>query len=688
MENKVYKFCNEKIFGLSLVLFSLFTTFLLICGGFFWEGDSTVYAQTNVLLRGLELFACVLLLFLLFCLLYRLVSALDEKKIFIITIAISVVGLVLQIWFVAAAKVGIRYDALKVYDEALALFSQKGILAEDLEGYFARYSNNYAITILTHWLIKIFRFAGIVGKDFSGGVLALQFTNIFFVDSAFVGAYFFIRTFAGSRAGSIFALYTVCNPLSYVWLPFYYTNTVAMPFAVIGGYLLLTAFLKEEKQEKDKRPFYYCVFAGILFAFGAALRATVLIALIAACITLFCLKDKLWERKKSFLLWLFFLIGFIFAQGAYQGAKSHYLAFDERDTAFPITHWIAMGLSNTGSFDPADEEYTMSFPTKEEKEAAAAALIKERAGALGPIGIGKLYMKKLEQTFGDGAGGYHSELNLSKDYGKLWQIVYGVYRDPLLTITQVFYLLSLFCGLVSAILILKKKLMRELFFLPLLLLGSFLFQMIWEMGTVYSIGTMYVNGCMIAMAIPKMAPFVLEKKRRILSGSAAGIGVVGLAALLVQLVRMDYVDVAISVDQFQFQANEYIALSDGMMARQTFVANKEFSIIAFRVRNFEGVYNDSIYKAVLLDETGAILEETEIHANELADFSYFEFHMESLKGTGKYELQITKQQGNNDLIFLYYDTGHYDIYPDGKLYGITEGEMADLNFRVYWREEE
>lgn len=709
MRKKGLRVSKRIIFGFSLALFSFFTIFLIFAGSFFWDGGCSAYQNANTVLRGIELLSATVLLLCLFGMAAKVLNRMEKKKIRAITAAAGIIMVTLQLLFVAAAKAGIRYDALKVLDEALALFGQRGIQAADLEGYFARYSNNYAMTIMTHWFIKLFRLAGIIRQDFSNAVPVLQFVNVIFTDIAFAGAYALLKRFAGEKAGAVFVLYMAWNPLSYVWMPFYYTNTCSMAFAVWGAYLLLSAFTKESGSEQEdspevsfykKREFWHnickCMLAGFLFAAGFQIRATVGIALIAAVIVIYCLEDdteKEAGKGRLFRIGLYVTVLCLsmgVTQGIYKGIERHYLAFDEQDSEFPMTHWIAMGLSDTGTFSPADETYTMSFAGREEKKEATVSLLKERAAALGPAGVAKLYLKKLALTFGDGAGGYHSELNLSKDYGLLWQIVYGVHRDPLLSLTQIFYLLSLASGAGMAVLLWKKKLHGALFFLPLALLGSYLFQMIWEAGTIYSIGTMYLNGCVTAVFVSGISirdAEGVDRKKNKKSRLAFGFCILMCGLLIRSFFVTEYVEVSMSVDQFLFQANDYIALSDGKELTQTFVADKEFSTIALQVHNLEGEFNDSIYNVSLCDGEGNLIQEELLTASLIQDYTFYPLAFHSKSGVSSYEIRIKKLSGKNDLIFLYYDTGHYDVYPEGKMTGLTEGDMADLIFEVYWREE-
>lgn len=756
MQTKFYRGSRFFIFSISMAIFATFSMYLLIMGAFVWfNGGCSAFEQLPVILRGICMLMSVMLLTMGYFFLGKKLISLPEQKLKQIAMMTGACMFVLQMVFVMLAKAGIRYDSLKVVDEAIALFSQPGIQETDLEGYFARYANNYAMTIMTHWFIKIFRMIGLIRQDFSNAVIVLQFINVLFVDVAFAGCYAFINKYFSKAKAVLFLLYMVFNPLSYVWLPFYYTNTCSMAFAIWGIYLLYAVFdLICEKNDKiakqaETKIVLYTMLAGIIFYFGYKLRATVAIALIAAVIGLYC-RGKRINLKSFILVLLLFSISFGGTKIIYGAVEDHYLAFDETDTAFPLTHWIAMGLNELGdgSFNANDEQRTMSYSTAQEKKDATVSLLKERANELGALGIAKLYMRKLSNTYADGAGGYHSELNISSDYGMLWQIVYGVHRDPVLLWTQIFYLMSILCSIFAVVSFFQKRLPVEGFVLLLLLTGSYLFQMIWESATIYSIGTMYLNGCMVALGLPlwKMkhpaentikkkslipaddaveeytlitAEKVVEKdvsifsegiikKQSLLSANIFGknrkckkdyrivitlcvilFGILGLGILIGKLAKTDYVEVSVSVDQFLFQAQEYPALSDGQCITQTFESEKDFSIISFQVRNLTGAYNDSVYMISLCDQNGNCLQKQQLIGSETTDYGFCPLCFQNVRGVTKYEIRIEKESGEDDLIFLYYDTGHYDTYQKGKMTGpMIEGELADLLFEVYDREEE
>ncbi len=54
--------------------------------------------------------------------------------------------------------------------------------------------------------------------------------------------------------------------------------------------------------------------------------------------------------------------------GFFSAAVNTYVDFDYKNTGFPAIHWVMMSARWDGSFDQNDENYTVSFETKEEKE--------------------------------------------------------------------------------------------------------------------------------------------------------------------------------------------------------------------------------------------------------------------------------------------------------------------------------
>lgn len=77
-----------------------------------------------------------------------------------------------------------------------------------------------------------------------------------------------------------------------------------------------------------------------------------------------------------------------------------------------------------GAFDQNDENYTVSFETKEEKEAADLAVLKQRVREAGPLGLVTLAGRKFLNTWVDGTDTYQAENSYAR-YGKLYDYLLG-----------------------------------------------------------------------------------------------------------------------------------------------------------------------------------------------------------------------------------------------------------------------
>jgi hypothetical protein len=150
--------------------------------------------------------------------------------------------------------------------------------------------------------------------------------------------------------------------------------------------------------------------------------------------------------------------------------------------------------------------------------------------------------------------------------------------------------------------------------------------------------------------------------------------------------RTDYVDVEMSVDQFLYQSQVYVPLEEGESISQTFATQKRFSTIALLVHNPQGEYNDSTYQVTLYDAAGQEVARCTLEGKQAQDYQFYRMPFASVEGNTDYRLVIEKLAGTDCLTFLYYNTGHYDVYKNGQMEYSAAGKDADLAFEVYWRE--
>lgn len=692
---KISKQIKKIIWIFCLVLFMTLSFFVLFQGIFYWHGLDECYTASPVTVRGL------LMIFGLFCIglfwlfVIRLIKRLSEQVVLFISIISGIVLIILQLIFLYHEPCLLRYDALKVFDEALSMLTDASISNQVFDGYFARYTNNYAITLFTYLVLKCFSVTGILAADYHNALFLMQLVNVLFIDLAFLFGFMLIRSFSGSRAALVYLFFVMTCPLSYVWLPFFYTNSISMVFMTGSIYLSCEIFLH------DNRSPLLLLSAGFLIPIGFYIRATQIIICIALLVfLLIAVKQK---PAKPVLLTSVLLLGMLFAIGGYKIVQNKYTSYD-KDAAFPAVHWIAMGLNEMsgGTFDTLDETYTMGFATAAEKKQADQNLLKERIQTLGAKGITGLYLDKLRLTFADGTGHYPTELGISRSYDRWYQNIYGNNRFGVQYYTQLTYLLSLLFSLFGAGTLLFKKdcFGSPAFCIYLSMLGGFLFQMIWEAGTIYSIG--YV--CLFYLGFGFVTPFLMkerklsnaedvsnpEKMRRLDMEKLLSLGFtsVCLCAVFASITTHVYTSytqdrrVRLSVNQYLFLADSYEPCAGDMKLTQSFTADMPFDEIYIQAENEKGTSNDSVYRIRLLDSDGTMISTTDLAGNDVISYGLTKLSLHSEKEYGNYLLSIERISGEDTLSFLYYNTGNYDAYPDGELTGLKNGKKPDLSFIV------
>ncbi|MBR1691718.1 MAG: glycosyltransferase family 39 protein [Lachnospiraceae bacterium] len=419
----------------------------------------------------------------------------DVRSMHICMAVLSVLFLAVQLLFLLTMKIRLRYDALKVLDEAISLCKTGAVSATHLDGYFARYTNNYPVLFLTAGLLKAGRAAGLVAENYHGADVLLGIVNMAAVDAAAFLTVSLAEKLYGTRQAFLTLLCVVCNPVFILWIPFYYTNTLAMPFIAVILYLFFHLC-----EEKSNSVWGSCVCAFLLGACmicGVKLRATTILT-IAACFLYVLIAPPKEKREQSEdgekRKWRriltgtgCMLAGMLLVLCAYRAAEKKLVPFDYSDSAFPAIHWVNMGAGGTGEYSIVDEQTTMSYATQEEKRAANWESYRNRIEEQGIGGYALLMLRKLRLTFADAGAGYRSELGVSDLYRDANLYLVGGKADLIGYLMQLNYVFCLLCLIFSTCLMIYRKPRRRTFTAVIFwnIAGAFFFHMLWEAGTIY-----------------------------------------------------------------------------------------------------------------------------------------------------------------------------------------------------------
>ena len=273
-----------------------------------------------------------------------------------------------------------------------AQWAQTGTFSSYYDYYYT-FFNNFGGMRFLYW---IFRLAGALGiRDLYLAATAanclLSLATMFATGQA-------AKKLLGVRgqmmAYTLFAL----SPPFYFIAPAFYTDALSMPFHILTYWLWLVA--KERPRRRDRLGLY--VLMGIFTAIGAQIKATVLIIFIA--IALDGILKRQWKRTAAMAL----IAAAILSLGQAGLERDMYRHLD-RETSeqrrTPLLHWVMMGLSGNGMYDPEDYAFTQSFTDRDEQHAALKAEIARRIREMGLAGLARHLSLKGNILFGDGTYG-------------------------------------------------------------------------------------------------------------------------------------------------------------------------------------------------------------------------------------------------------------------------------------------
>ncbi|MCI5639459.1 MAG: hypothetical protein MR316_00545 [Lachnospiraceae bacterium] len=500
---QVVNFCHRLSLWMTLVI----GTILLVMSGI-----SVVYYRKvlpGAAWIALEIGAVVALAIVLSVLAIKLYPKMEQtgRK---TTIAIFVLIVLAQIAFLTLVSRPMSIsDAARVQEEALAMAREQHGQMNMANDYFQRYTNNHFLTVLFYYFFKILNACRIEQIW-----LPLVILNTCFVD---VGIYISYRTakrLKGRGMANMVLLCFLLCPTTYVWLTTAYTNTMSFPFVI--GILYLCLWLRGGKL--TVKNIVKCILLGSFMAIGYWLRPTTILPILAmilfAAVKFFqepillpetgkqaagttkrrfnprwnLVRGKTEKRNtvvKAVLVLAVF--GVVYA-GCGELVNRH-VDQSKLTGEFPVTHWIMMGLNEEsyGGFSRDDENFTRSFPTKEEKTKATIEETKHRLQRMGPLGLGRQLLVKMFRVWAMGDDDSLPKAGYAKEYPVLYEYVMGNNNGNFLLYTQAFRMCIFLFLCFSLVRQLREKQCSEMFLFALTFLGAVLFFMLWEANRKYNI---------------------------------------------------------------------------------------------------------------------------------------------------------------------------------------------------------
>lgn len=678
---KVWNGCVKCIYAV------LFTVLLLLSAYIFYGALDTLDGADALqeVLHGkmvpvFLLGTSFLLGFLLLGLFRRLIPILEKHEKKAVPVLFGVMVL-LQVLTVICVRTSLRYDHLKIFDTAVSLLEQGVISDTHFSSYFMKYPNNIPICLFTYFwlrLAELFRIPREVWMEY------IKLVNLLFMNFGMWCGYRILRRHQSASAALRYLMLILVNPLWYLLGEMYYTSTISLAFSMGAIWLFDSA----GRQETLWKKYTQYALAGILLAAGYQIRATVIITA-AALLIYAVLRIRSFRRSREAFSVLAVLFGAVLMLGAYKTAERHYAGFDPSQTGYPAVHWVMMSAQGEGQYNSADDAYTGSFSTKEERTRADLDRLKERLEQMGPGGLLTLFRNKLRVAFSDGDDDYASLFQTMREASPVQKYINGSRSDYLAVYLHSYH--SLLCGLILLALVWRAFRGKRGFLdvIALNVCGAYLFYLIWEVDEAYSIPFMLMLLMLEAAGMEKLDGGFAKAREKLPAlrhaPAAAACGLLMIAAGLVWVVSRTGAPVRnYSVLQDQETSKDLLLQTE---FSQTFRTGKAFDHIDLWVANWDGAANDSIYELRILDEAGTEVARAQMPGAQMPCIDAYTVAFEKVIPEREQTYTIQVSLSNPDCAvktdFLYYGTGAWDMYGDGALYAPEEIPNVDLAFAVY-----
>lgn len=587
----------------------------------------------------------------------------------------------LQVLMVLTVRTSLRQDHLKIFDTAVMLLDRETIAETHYKQYFMKYPNNIPLCLFTCFWLKL---AALVRIPREYWMEAVKLVNLVFMNAGLAGTFSLTCKYRSRRTGLFLLLLLLVNPLWYLLGQMYYTSTISLAFSMGAVWIFDRA---GEQKSLWKRLLLYLLMGGLL-AFGYKIRATVILTAVSVLIYA-VLRLRNIRSTKEAAGFLAAVSGIVLVLAACGQAERQYAGFDPSRTGYPAIHWVMMSAQGEGQYNSADDAYTGSFSTKEERARADLALLKERLEHMGVKGLLTLFRNKLRVAFSDGTDDYYSLFRTMRETSWIQKYVNGGRSDYLAVYAHGYHGMLTGCVLLGFLIRGFRGRRSFLDILAFNICGAYLFYLVWEVDHAYSIPFMLMFLIWAADGMSWAADRLcsLSENRPVLR-FLPGVSAAGMAAVVagtvwaVQKNNAPVREYAVLQDQ---ETSESLVLQDGFT--QTFRTRRPFDHVDIWVANWDGGANDSVYELQILNEEGKAVAYGEVIGASAPCMDAYTVSFERVVPDREQEYRIQVNIVNPDCAvktdFLYYQSGGWDMYKEGRLYAPEEVPGVDLAFAVY-----
>ncbi|MGN0461922.1 MAG: hypothetical protein ACI4HZ_05710 [Ruminococcus sp.] len=510
------------------VIFGFFTCVTIFCAFQLYTSTGHYFTATThnnlqlFLLYSMNISGGILIDFGILAM-FRLINKLSKRGLVIASaVLFALFGGVLLFVLLNYTTIPIS-DSFYVNDYAVGMAKGEYSVIDGSTRYFAKYSNNNPMVILLFFLYSVADFFGVNDLIAFG-----RCVNAVAIMGAQVMFFFAIKKLTGKLTSAVkFLLLSLIYPPVMFLVPWVYTASFCLPF--MGGIFLAGANLYRTK--KKSSIIINSAVAGFLTVAGYNIRPVVMILSIAffICLVMWTLRSK--ERLKKSLT--IALVGVIFAGGTFacfSAVNNHYYTGSERN--FPLIHWVAMGLTNDGTFDGTLVAQNEKLSTKQEIKENCNKYIEKALKKYTPATfLNHLYLKH-KSIWGDGSMSFHQRIKGVEKYAKGAKYIIGEKSDFLYIYCQMFWIALNILTLIFAVGFIINKQKKFTLAIFLTMLGAYGFYMLWEVKPSYATPFIFLVTAMAVLggeSIENVFAFATKKVKntgRIAYGAVAVFSIV------------------------------------------------------------------------------------------------------------------------------------------------------------------
>ncbi len=648
MKNAVSKIFNI-VYKFILIFTSICLFISLISATFFCVNRSYNYLNPLVLIIGSITYLLIIHK------LYKYVTNLSEKNKKIICFILILFQFIMLMISTFTIKSVPKVDLMHITKAINSLNHTGGIINSE---YFSVYPNNRLLLIILYYAQKI-------SPNNSYIIFSIISSLSICVMSLFT--YKAVKEFSDINKGLISLFILVFSPIFYLYVSYYYTDILMLPFSSILFYLIV----KSNKNKSLKVDILYGILIGVTSIIGFKIRAVLIFLLISYFIYLM-FNRKIIDILKKGLPIIFFSILTMFIINK---VEDKFFLNTNKNKEFPVTHWIMMGFNKESNFYYIHDDYELSYSAKNKKDRINLNIneIKNRIKKINPI---TMIPSKLNTVWAKGDYSYQKYLDLVSDYNKSYSYLLedkNIFINYLLQFSKIGILVLSIISLIRLYKENKKSVIAVALFL------SVCFYLIWEVCPRYGLSFL---PWLIIISSYSYDKCIFKLNSNKINNTFKYI-IMSLTIILFILNFNKYTGISVKeniVSKSTSKKISYIELNKYNEITQSLKLNSEFNKIKLMLK-VNNNYDNLPYVLELTNSKDNIVFMKEFLNKDISNNGYTIFDLDKKYNSGNYTIRLNTKSKNNLQVGLS-SVEEYDFYPAGILKINDIEEESDIMFEI------